>query len=452
MLLRHIIVLSGCLLFLCCVVNIIWLLDMDMNTITARDALMNEPSSHLVITEGNDECTKQFSMHWKTIGTLSPALVCHSNPAIPATACECTNCTLQTDRISMTRGHERIEDVRFRPESIELPVFRKGALQILSGHDNCSSLPGGLALEMRSLIASSSSSDQDECTTTFESPVLLVTRYEYANLWHTWTDWINLFSVIFNLGLWDNVTVIWLDGHSKSHLDGAWPLVFPKSSFKWLSELLLPSRMPSDDRFAHSYPKARLCFKRLILVPQGWMSAPQIVAEKGGPGHCQAPIITLFRHWVITQTELYKIKPNPRKVTFILRKPYLSHPRVDLNKTERVVTNEHELIQMLHALNQSHGIDADVFYAHNVSVLQQLQRMRETGGVIIGVHGAGLTNVFITDAQVLELRMGEYAARPHFELLCTWLGLRYTHWIGGGYKVDVEAIRQFIITALSESI
>jgi hypothetical protein len=245
------------------------------------------------------------------------------------------------------------------------------------------------------------------------------------------------------------VFVIWLDGHAKSHLDQAWSLVFPGVNFVWLSELV-PGRVPGNIKWASPYPRSRLCFKRLILVPQGWMSAPQIAAEKGGPGHCRADIVTLFSNWVKDVTGLEKIRPNPRKVTFVLRQAYLSHPRVDLSRTQRVVANEAALVEMLHSLKKTHDIDADVFYAHNVSVLDQWRRMRETGGLLIGLHGAGLTNLFVSEARVLELRGGEFGARPHFELLCEWLGRNYTKWNSGGGNevVDVARIRQFIIDSI----
>lgn len=399
-----------------------------------------------------DECSQRFSMVWPIETQLCPSsLKCRTNERIPSTWCECSNCVIQTDLISMTRGHEEIVDVRHRPEASELPVFQKGSLQLQN--NNCSLpsqlLPPGLALEMRSLVSSlsSSASSSGNCTSTL-GLALLVTRYEYANLWHTWTDWINLFTVMLNVEANQPVTVIWLDGHAKSHLDQAWPLVFPGVNFVWLSQLIGHERMPRDMKRASPYPSARLCFKRLILVPQGWMSAPQIAAEKGGPGHCQADIVTWFSDWVVDVTGLKKIRPNPRKVTFLLRQAYLSHPRVDLSHTQRVVTNEHALVEMLHALKKSHNIDADVFYAHNVSVLDQWRRMRETGGLLIGLHGAGLTNLFVSEARVLELRGAEYSARPHFELLCEWLGRNYTKWSSGGNEVDVARIRQFIVDTI----
>ncbi len=432
----------------------ILVITLGINTILMT--LMVVAPSDVVRTEmrKTDECSQRFSMVWPIETELCPSLKCRTNERIPSTWCECSRCALQTDLISMTRGHEEIVDVRHRPEADELPVFQKGALQLQN--NNCSlpsQLPAGLALEMRSLVSSlsSSSASSETCTSTL-GLALLVTRYEYANLWHTWTDWVNLFTVMLNEMLFitnQPVFVIWLDGHAKSHLDQAWPLVFPGVNFVWLSQLV-PERMPRDMKWASAYPRSRLCFKRLILVPQGWMSAPQIAAEKGGPGHCRADIVTLFSDWVKDVTGLRKIRPNPRKVTFLLRQAYLSHPRVDLSRTQRVVTNEPALVEMLHALKKTHDIDADVFYAHNVSVLDQWRRMRETGGLLIGLHGAGLTNLFVSEARVLELRGGEFSARPHFELLCEWLGRNYTKWNSGGGNevVDVARIRQFIIDSI----
>ena len=56
---------------------------------------------------------------------------------------------------------------------------------------------------------------------------VMVQRYEYANLWHTMTDWFNLFWTMEHLG--GNVErIVFLDGHAKGALDEVWHTVFAR--------------------------------------------------------------------------------------------------------------------------------------------------------------------------------------------------------------------------------
>jgi hypothetical protein len=65
------------------------------------------------------------------------------------------------------------------------------------------------------------------CDAWIDEPVLLVTRYEYANLYHTLTDWYNVFQTlkIFDLPVKETLIVL-VDGHSKGLMDPVWPRMF----------------------------------------------------------------------------------------------------------------------------------------------------------------------------------------------------------------------------------
>ena len=58
-------------------------------------------------------------------------------------------------------------------------------------------------------------------------PTNTVQRYEYTNLYHTMTDWFNVFLMylIFNLGP-DSSNILWLDRHPKGGLDETWKTLF----------------------------------------------------------------------------------------------------------------------------------------------------------------------------------------------------------------------------------
>ena len=65
---------------------------------------------------------------------------------------------------------------------------------------------------------------------------VLVTRYEYANLYHTMTDWYNAFLLMgfFNKTA-HNMNIIFVDGHPKGALDSTWTRLF--HSFQRFSDL-----------------------------------------------------------------------------------------------------------------------------------------------------------------------------------------------------------------------
>ena len=56
---------------------------------------------------------------------------------------------------------------------------------------------------------------------------VIVMRYEYANMYHTMTDWFNVFMVVKLLNVpFSDVRVVWYNTHAKGHLDETWNTLF----------------------------------------------------------------------------------------------------------------------------------------------------------------------------------------------------------------------------------
>ncbi|CAI0464426.1 unnamed protein product [Linum tenue] len=119
------------------------------------------------------------------------------------------------DRIAMSRGGEALQEVIGRDEEDEMPIFQDGAFQILGSSEGKARrwkkrrklvdegflgeyLPEGEIERhtMRQLVGSIQMVDATEfqCDQWIEEPTLLVTRFEYANLFHTVTDWYSSYA------------------------------------------------------------------------------------------------------------------------------------------------------------------------------------------------------------------------------------------------------------------
>ncbi|GMY31073.1 beta-(1,2)-xylosyltransferase, partial [Fagus crenata] len=130
----------------------------------------------------------------------------------------------------MSRGAERLEEVIGRKEEEELPRFQNGVFEVDGGPGFRGSphrlvadelldryVPrGGIGTHtMRDLFGSARivRSDHFECQQWVEEPTLLVTCFEYANLFHTVTDWYSAYVSSRVTGLPNRPNVIFVDGH-----------------------------------------------------------------------------------------------------------------------------------------------------------------------------------------------------------------------------------------------
>jgi hypothetical protein len=70
--------------------------------------------------------------------------------------------------------------------------------------------------------------DDNKCDIEIDEPTLLVQRYEYANMYHQWTDWYNAHTVHVALNL-TAMRIELFDGHRASPLDIVWQAAFGMS-------------------------------------------------------------------------------------------------------------------------------------------------------------------------------------------------------------------------------
>ena len=289
---------------------------------------------------------------------------------------------------------------------------------------------------------------------------LLLTRYEYANLYHTMTDWYNAYQAmhIFMSPPASTPLLLFLDGHSKGSMDAAWPTLFTPN-VRYVKSLTRP-----------------LCIKHAVFVSPGYGSAlaPNLFNEEGA--RCvRHPLVVDFARFVQRRFRLGEeeggeqvlVKDTagadvvigdegraPPLVSFIVRRSYLSHPRVRLEATERVMLREAEtLAAAARALKEAgiafHGFDFTQLPLHaQLNVLYHSQ-------ALVGLHGAALSHILYMkdDAALIELMPAGYSARQHFRYFALWSGHAYeaVSVQGGGnsgYEVDantvVSAVRKMV--------
>ncbi|RVX14860.1 Beta-(1,2)-xylosyltransferase [Vitis vinifera] len=334
------------------------------------------------------------------------------------------------ERIQMSIGGERLENVIGRKEEEELPEFEAGAFEVDAGERfgqrklvdeeflNRFVPQGAISRHtMRGLLDSirlvgSSEFKCDQLTPFYfqkvkkipvdnfimdlyfqwiEEPTLLVTRFEYANLFHTFTDWYSAYVASRVTGLPNRPHLVFIDGHCRVFLV---PLGYETALFKGLSE-----NINCHGAFAHDLWQNPDDLKTARLSEFGEM----IRAAFGFP---------VGRHRVL--------KPaSGHNILFVRREDYVAHPRHG-GKVESRLSNEQEVFDSLKNWASNYlecKINlVDGLFAH-MPMKEQVRAIQDAS-VIIGAHGAGLTHIISARPKtvILEIISSLYR-RPHFALI-----------------------------------
>ncbi|XP_022716806.1 beta-(1,2)-xylosyltransferase isoform X2 [Durio zibethinus] len=321
---------------------------------------------------------------------------CHYSGTLRSSICEGGKVRMDPEKIKMSRGGEKLEDVIGRKEEEELPEFEDGAFEVqgeggamlkkkkLVGEEFLDEfLPVGNVFRhtMRELIRSVVVVGENDftCQEWVEEPTLLVTRYEYANLFHTETDWYSAYVSSRVTGLPNRPHLVFVDGHCETQLEETWKALF------------------SSLRYAKNF-SGPVCFRHAIFSPLGY----------------ETP---LFKG--LTE----KINCHGASAHDLWQSP-------DDQKTARL-SEFGEMIGAAFGLPgwASNHLECKVnlingLFAH-MSMKEQVRAIQDAS-VIIGAHGAGLTHIVsaIPNTVILEI-ISSFFRRPHFQLIAQWKGLEY---------------------------
>ncbi|PKI77468.1 hypothetical protein CRG98_002074 [Punica granatum] len=355
------------------------------------------------------------------------------------------------ERIRMSRGGESLEDVMGREEDEELPAFDDGAFEIEGGGggrresrlgfergrklvdgdflDNYVPAGGISRHTMRDLIGSIRvvGTEGFVCDKWVEEPTLLVTRFEYANLFHTITDWYSGYVSSRVAGLPFRPRVIFIDGHCTSPMEETWDALF------------------SGFSYAKSF-NGSVCFRHAVLSPLGYETAlfkglSEHIDCKGASAHDlwknpddqKTARLSEFGEMVRAafgfpvNRHRHEKSSSGHNVLFVRREDYLAHPRHS-GKPESRLTNEQEVFDAIKSWVSNH-LECKInlvngLFAH-MSMREQVQAIQDAS-VIIGAHGAGLTHIIsaMPKTVIFEIISSKYR-RPHFALIAQWRGLEY---------------------------
>ncbi|KAK4420820.1 Beta-1,2-xylosyltransferase [Sesamum alatum] len=368
---------------------------------------------------------------------------CFYSETLRSSICEGGRIRMVPERIEMSRGGEKLESVIGREEDDELPNFRDGAFEIEVG--DRSRVGKKLVDEefldkyleegtidrhtMRGLIGSIRSVDATEfvCSEWIEEPTLLVTRFEYANLFHTVTDWYSTYVASRVTGLPIRPHVVFVDGHCQTPLEETWTALF--SSLTYAKNFSSP-----------------VCFRHAILVPLGYETplfkglsetidcygaSAQELWQK--PDNKKTARLSEFGEMIRAAfgfpVDRHHI-PKPasgHNILFVRREDYLAHPRHG-GKVQTRLSNEPEVFDSIKSWASNHpNCKLNVvngLFAH-MPMKEQIRAIQDAA-VIVGAHGAGLTHIVSATPKtvILEIISIEYR-RPHFELIARWKGLEY---------------------------
>ncbi|KAK3014512.1 hypothetical protein RJ639_010062 [Escallonia herrerae] len=260
-----------------------------------------------------------------------------------------------------------------------------------------------------------------------EEPTLLITRYEYANLFHTVTDWYSAYVASRVTGLPNRPHLVFVDGHCVTPLEETWKAMF------------------SSLRYAKNF-SGTVCFRHGIFTPLGYETAifqglTERIDCRGASAHdlWQQP----DDHKTARLSEFGEMiraafgfpvdrhrnsKPvSGHNVLFVRREDYLAHPRHG-GKVQSRLSNEQQVFDSLKSWALNH-LQCKVnvingIFAH-MPMKEQVRAIQDAS-VIVGAHGAGLTHIVSATPKtvVLEIISSEYV-RPHFQLISQWKGLEY---------------------------
>ncbi|KAI6690611.1 hypothetical protein NL676_027439 [Syzygium grande] len=374
---------------------------------------------------------------------------CSYSETLRSSICEGGRLRMVAGRIKMSRGGEKLEDVIGRREEEELPVFSDGAFEIegsgrefgpgrgisrrrmVTGDDLDRYVPAGDVSRhtMRELIGSIDvvGAAEFRCDQWVEESTLLVTRFEYANLFHTVTDWYSAYVSSKVTGLPYRPRLVFVDGHCSTQLEDTWRALF------------------SGLRYAKNFSGA-VCFRHAIFSPLGYETAlfkglTEDINCSGAsalhlwrdPDDQKTARLSEFGEMIraafgspVHKQRLEK-PVSVYNVLFVRREDYLAHPRHG-GKVQSRLSNEQEVFDSLQSWTTNHlGCKINFvngLFAH-MSMKEQVRAIQDAS-VIIGAHGAGLTHIVSATPKtvILEIISREYR-RPHFALIAKWKGLEY---------------------------
>ena len=310
-------------------------------------------------------------LQWSNVGG------CRHHAASDAWLCKFDWMSMNTNDIHVSKGGSNIRDVLDRPENAEFVRLDKHSIGIPY-------IPHGPNEWHHKKLISAATTKKHKCEQTITGTTLFFERIEYANLWHTMNDWFNVHWTLETIGNPHQVTIVWLDGHARGHLDDAWGEIFSART-RYVSEF-----------------SGHVCFEKTVWVPK---NTPVWNTDMPS-GRCG-----IMDRFVQRVFSAYGISASLTEDVVIDRKDYRAHPRHKPDsKNDRIIEHLDKMFP-----------SSKVVQLETMTFKEQVQLIANAKS-LRGVHGAGLTHlIWLPDgAEIVEWVAPSHASVKLFEHIATW--------------------------------
>ena len=237
-----------------------------------------------------------------------------------------------------------------------------------------------------------------------------VMRYEAHNIYHTMTDWYNVFLITKLLNLDPKkITILFIDDRPPGLMDETWRTLFGKV-------------------IRHSDVQSNFMFKTLIWNVLGYESPINF-------HHLvEIPFVNEFHAFFVSSFGIHKMRTldcSNITATLIWRRDYETHPErkveVEGGLVHRKFKNENEILSEVKSVLSGHTVKSVVL--EQMSMKDQLDVFTNTD-ILIGMHGAGMAHVMFLPphAAIFELFPNYWGFLIHFKAFSRWRGLKYRGW------------------------
>ena len=237
-----------------------------------------------------------------------------------------------------------------------------------------------------------------------------VMRYEAHNIYHTMTDWYNVFIITKLLNLDPKkVTILFMDDRPPGLMDDTWRTLFGKV-------------------MRHSDVQPNFVFKTLIWNILGYESPINFHRL------VELPFVNEFHNFFVSSFGIHKMRTldcSNITAAIIWRRDYMTHPErnieVEGGLVHRKFKNENEILSEVKSVLSGHTVTSVVL--EQMSMKDQLDVFANTD-ILIGMHGAGMAHVMFLPphAAIFEMFPNYWGFLIHFKAFSRWRGLKYLGW------------------------
>lgn len=331
---------------------------------------------------------------------------CWEHYSSSARLCRFDNMAFNADAFHVSKGGERPEDVKGREESEESFKVDHCGVYLPFKPSFWTKWYQSKLLE----AAGEGVPDTSQCDVYLPGLTLMFERTEYANLYHTFTDWFNVHWSLEKLKYHKNgsqeLRIIWLDGHAKSNLDEVWADIF-HANITYVSQY-----------------KGIVCVERGVWLPKNSpvydMSKSNVdsfygIDEGNDNSGSNCGAMDRFIERVLTAYDIPRDRTIDESLDLVIdRQPYFAHPRVDMEKAVK----DARILPDMQAMFPS----SRVIKLHEMSFKEQVELISQAKS-LRGVHGAGLTHLLWLPkgASCVEWKPEDYVENQLFGNLATWV-------------------------------